>query len=52
MVAFALVGTAAVAQTAESVLKNNANLTPQFKKRWMNAIENQCAQVLIKLQNR
>jgi hypothetical protein len=50
MIAFALVSTAAVAQTAEAILKNDSTFSPELKERWMKAIEAQCAQVLLKVQ--
>lgn len=50
MVAFALVGTAVVATTVESVLKNSDSLSEETKARVMAAVNNQCHQVLTKVQ--
>jgi len=50
VVAFALVGTAAVAQTAETVLKSNKRFPPETNDRLLKAIEEQCAQWLLRIQ--
>lgn len=50
MIAFALVGTAALATTLESVIKNSEKLSPDTKARLLAALDEQCTQVLTSVQ--
>jgi hypothetical protein len=50
MIAFALVGTAAVATAVEKACKNSTSLSEDTKARLIAAVEAQCAQFLSKVQ--
>ena len=49
MVAFALIGTAALATAVEKACKNTTSIPEDLKARLLTAVEDQCAQVLTKV---
>ncbi len=50
MIAVALVGTAALAQTLEKVIKNSESLSADTKARLLAALDEQCCQMLTRVQ--
>ena len=49
VIAFALVGTAALATAVEKVCQNTTTMSDEMKAKLMAAVEAQCAQVLTKV---